>query len=784
MRQYKLVRLLILLGVLAVMLATAVVVAQPAPQPTVGFGFQLTPQTVGPFQLTKVGLWSKLADMLPYWRKADGTDIPLWQGGPTGPTGATGATGGIGPTGVTGATGGIGATGATGATGGVGPTGITGATGGIGLTGSTGPTGITGATGGIGATGATGATGGIGPTGPTGITGGVGPTGPTGPTGTTGSTGPTGAAGSNAGLLLYFDHPQNVDTVPTSTATFTFHAAAGPTAAFITRPSGSFLSDGWMALQKFVISGTGGANDGQIPEICTVAALTLTMCFDTDFTLTNVTHSGTLTIDNEGLSTLPATGTVVTESITGVTNNAVNSNGIPLDNYVTAIGYPGQTTIPAGTWTFVGWFSGDNASMQAFFSVDTRDSTGLITTHQFNTITTGALSASLTQYTITYTQQNPITIATGDRLVVRVLGINTAGGAHSVTWQYQGTNASYVITTFAVLAQPGPQGPTGPTGYTGPTGNIGPTGVTGAASTIPGPTGATGGIGPTGLTGPTGVGSTGPTGKTGPTGLQGVTGPSGGPVGPTGYTGPTGPTGLMGINRSQVFLVTTPGWAIPTVNGTRITTLCANACAAGGSGGSGGASTSGPGGGGGEWTEGNCFALNPTDVTLSVTAGAAALGVSGADGQDGAPSAVIGDQTGTLYLYLHAGFGGAAYAFGAGSGGGALGATTSPSDIGHAGLCMASICGGSSGGSSGSPGMPGGNCRQGYGGIPNGPSFGAGGGAAGPGFGGIDGSGGNGMDGSGGNAAANSCAGGGGGANGYPGGTSGSGYVMLNWIGY
>jgi type IV secretory pathway protease TraF len=79
----------------------------------------------------------------------------------TGDKGDSGATGATGPIGNTGATGSAGTTGATGSTGGAGTTGATGSTGGGGATGPTGPAGSTGTTGatGAGTTGATGATG-------------------------------------------------------------------------------------------------------------------------------------------------------------------------------------------------------------------------------------------------------------------------------------------------------------------------------------------------------------------------------------------------------------------------------------------------------------------------------------------------------------------------------------------------------------------------------------------------------------------------------------------------
>jgi Collagen triple helix repeat (20 copies) len=83
----------------------------------------------------------------------------------------------------------------------IGPAGPGGATGATGPAGPTGLTGATGATGPIGLTGLTGATGATGPIGPTGLTGATGATGPIGPTGATGATGSAGPAPAGTGIV-------------------------------------------------------------------------------------------------------------------------------------------------------------------------------------------------------------------------------------------------------------------------------------------------------------------------------------------------------------------------------------------------------------------------------------------------------------------------------------------------------------------------------------------------------------------------------------------------------
>ena len=445
--------------------------------------------------------------------------VPTWDGtgswvpqtvtgstgaGATGPTGA----GSTGPTGassvVTGPTGSGGAAGATG------PTGAAGGAGATGAGGATGPSGVsyTGATGPSGTAGATGATGSTGPSGVS-YTGATGSTGPSGAASTV--TGPTGAAGANAGLVFWFNHADGDTVVPVTTnKSLVYNAAAGT----ITRSDGgSFLTDGWVARQKFVISNT-SLNNGT-REIRTVAATVITVCVTS--TLVNETATSTLTVDTEQLTRNPASGVEQTEALTGI--SSADATGVPFDNYCTVSGVPGASSIPVGQWTFFGTFSATNVSCTAGFEVCSRSADGLTTTTLFTTARTPGLGTSLASYTINYTVGTAIPLNTGDRIIVRVLGYNS-GGSRNMVWAYQGTTrAAYVITTFAVTAPAGATGSTGPTGassvVTGPTGSTGPSGVsitgpTGAASTVTGPTGTlgvNGATGATGSTGPTGAGS-------------------------------------------------------------------------------------------------------------------------------------------------------------------------------------------------------------------------------------------------------------------------------------
>jgi hypothetical protein len=406
----------------------------------------------------------------------------------TGPTGYTGAKGNAGATGPTGDTGPIGATGDTGAgnfTGYTGPKGATGDTGPLGPTGYTGPTGprgftgYTGYTGNIGPTGYTGPqiTGPTGPQGATGYTGPIGPTGytgasVTGSTGFTGYTGYTGPVGANAGMRFWFNHGVNDLTTPsTGPTTLTFHNANPPT---ITKAGYDFAADGWVARQKMTFSTA--LNPNKEVAIRSVAVGTITLCEDA--TLANETTTATLTVYNEQLTRLPPS---IAEQVETVTLDSAETNGIPFDNYVTVANSPAQTSVPAGVWTFNGYFSVSGATTCTVkYEVCKRTALG-VTSTLFTTGPTSAITGtSAVLYPVSYTVNADIPLLVDDRIIVRVLAFNSAG-SRTVSWYYQGDNhASWVDTSFVIVA---PQGPTGYTGYTGYTGSgaTGPTGYTGAS---------------------------------------------------------------------------------------------------------------------------------------------------------------------------------------------------------------------------------------------------------------------------------------------------------------
>ena len=487
--------------------------------------------------------------------------------GATGPTGSTGNTGSTGHAGDMGPTGPTGETGSTGDTGPQGIPGIATNTGSTGPTGETGNTGSTGPTGPTGQTGSTGPTGpiGTGPTGSTGDTGNTGPTGCTGDTGNTGDTGPQGDPGLVTGLRLYLDSTDTSVTSPVTTGV-TLTIVRGPPST-ITRSTGSFIDDGWVDRIKMIISGSSIPGNNTVVEVVTATALVLTLSSTTESLLTaEVTGSVTLTLFGKVLNEQIPNNPDHVVTLTSLKSSDVN--GVPFDNFITPDNFPSYTYIPAGPWVLSGWFSASVTTGVCLFAfeVDKRSNAGVITplfTSAKEPITATSLQFLRNSYTIT----SPITIATTDRIVLRILGYNTSGTGKDLVFHYDdNTYSSFVDTSFFVAGPTGETGSTGatgdtgpcgtgPTGSTGETGSTGSTGDTGPCGTGPtGSTGETGSTGATGATGPIGTGptgSTGNTGSTGPTGNTGSTGPTGntgstGPTGSTGNTGLTGPTGSTG----------------------------------------------------------------------------------------------------------------------------------------------------------------------------------------------------------------------------------------------
>jgi hypothetical protein len=82
---------------------------------------------------------------------------------------------------------------------------------------------------------------------------------------------------------------------------------------------------------------------------------------------------------------------------------------------------------------------------------------------------TPALGTTIASYVTSWSIPTAIPILSTDRIIIRVVAINSSSSARNASWQYQGTsNASYVDTNLVIQGVYGATGYTGYTGYTGP----------------------------------------------------------------------------------------------------------------------------------------------------------------------------------------------------------------------------------------------------------------------------------------------------------------------------
>lgn len=325
-----------------------------------------------------------------------------------------------------------------GATGPTGPIGPTGATGEVGATGPIGPTGSIGATGFTGATGPTGDAGATGSIGPTGSTGPIGATGPEGPIGGTGSIGPTGPTGPIGA------------TGPEGPI-----GATGPTGA-----TGAAGATGPIGPQ--------GYSSGKLYYI------------NSSVTAQAPTPVGTYYQISPNQS----------GSTESVVSSAIGSGStINLSSYITDVGDPGISVLPAGR---VSLFLHLNSANGGSYNVNAD-----IYLYSGGTESFFGSSDVIPSILPVY-PTSPIMVTTdlivpeysldvNDRFVIKVVTTNNTGSPDTVYFYSEGSqNYSYIITPLAAAA--GPPGPTGPIGATGP---IGPTGADGATGSI-GPTGPQG----------------------------------------------------------------------------------------------------------------------------------------------------------------------------------------------------------------------------------------------------------------------------------------------------
>lgn len=294
-----------------------------------------------------------------------------------------------------------------------------------------------------------------GPTGSAGATGPAGPTGPTGPTGATstvagptGATGATGPAGAVTGQVLYFDNTASDLALPSITGTV--YAAVNSNPDTITRSSGSFVTDGFVAGQKIAMSGWLNAGNNGTFVVTIVAANTLTLATVNALTAEAAGRTVTIAQDRERITRAPASGTEQDES-----QSIVLADGdVTIDSYTTVAGYPGTLAIPAGIWNFHAWsWVSAGTTITIKFRVLQVSAAGIETVLFTTTPTTVTATSSGAAQEVqhSYTVAADIPLLTTDRIIVRVIGANSSATARTLHFVYQGSSrASHVETTLTV----------------------------------------------------------------------------------------------------------------------------------------------------------------------------------------------------------------------------------------------------------------------------------------------------------------------------------------------
>ena len=212
--------------------------------------------------------------------------------------------------------------------------------------------------------------------------------------------------------------------------------------------AGDFVADGWVAGQRVTVSGASQPGNNSTFSIATVAANVLTLSSADSLTVELAGTNVTLLITDDRFVRIPPTGTEVDKSV-DVTGADVN--GVPINNFITIAGIPGELSIPAGVWEFNGWFwasVGSEATIK--FQVCRRDlggATGVLFETVASPLITATTNLTAQEIQLTYNLLSPITLAETDRLVVRVLAFSAV--PNTVHFIYDDwSRASYTKTTY------------------------------------------------------------------------------------------------------------------------------------------------------------------------------------------------------------------------------------------------------------------------------------------------------------------------------------------------
>jgi hypothetical protein len=149
-------------------------------------------------------------------------------------------------------------------------------------------------------------------------------------------------------------------------------------------------------------------------------------------------------ITYEILNLIPAGNTEADESVTVKTG----LGEVLVDPYVTNVGYPALTEIPAGLWRFrtFHYVSGASGTTTAVFKVYNRTATGTETL-LFTTTSEDINALTVTEYLTSYVTTTNYKVSSTDRIVCKVYGQSTHSANIIFHFVYDGTSHTSHIQT-------------------------------------------------------------------------------------------------------------------------------------------------------------------------------------------------------------------------------------------------------------------------------------------------------------------------------------------------
>ena len=154
-------------------------------------------------------------------------------------------------------------------------------------------------------------------------------------------------------------------------------------------------------------------------------------------------------ITYEGLGTVPAGAAEVDENVTIVSG----SGQVLIDSYITDVGYPALTEIPAGLWRFrtFNYVNKETGITTVIFKVYNRTASGTETL--LFTATSDEIDAlAPTEILTSYVQVSPFRVSLNDRIVVKVYMATTSAAAIQSHFVYEGTRRTSHIQTVLETA--------------------------------------------------------------------------------------------------------------------------------------------------------------------------------------------------------------------------------------------------------------------------------------------------------------------------------------------